>query len=52
MELLGHSSITVTLNIYTHVIAPLKKKTAMQMEAILNPITDKIADKAAGSMVN
>ncbi|MEN6608481.1 MAG: site-specific integrase, partial [Bryobacteraceae bacterium] len=52
MELLGHSSITVTLNIYSHVIPALKKETALQMEAILNPTTDKITDKVEFSLLN
>jgi hypothetical protein len=30
----------------------LKKETALQMEEILNPITDRIADKAGFSVVN
>ncbi len=37
MELLGHSGIAVTMNTYSHVVPALRKETANQMDAILNP---------------
>jgi integrase len=35
-ELLGHSSITVTLNFYSHATPALKRETALQMGENLN----------------
>lgn len=36
MELLGHSSIQLTLTTYSHVIAPLEQAAAEQMDALLS----------------
>jgi integrase len=35
MEVLGHSTITTTANVYMHVLPQLKKETADRMEALL-----------------
>lgn len=35
MELLGHSSITVTMNVYGHVLPAMMREAADKMEAIL-----------------
>jgi hypothetical protein len=43
MELLGHSSITLTMNTYGHVLDEMKKETAKQMDAILNPAAVSLA---------
>jgi hypothetical protein len=35
MELLGHSTITLTMNLYSHVTAGLQREAADRMEAAL-----------------
>jgi len=35
MELIGHSSITVTMNTYGHVLPAVMREAADKMEAIL-----------------
>ncbi len=37
MELLGHSTITLTMNTYGHVCASLGKEVASKMDRILTP---------------
>jgi integrase len=36
MELLGHSTIALTLNTYSHVIPELQREAADRMESALN----------------
>lgn len=36
-ELLGHSQISVTMDTYSHVTAPMMKDLATKMDAILTP---------------
>ena len=36
MELLGHSQISLTMNLYSHVIPALRKEAAERMEAALD----------------
>lgn len=38
MELLGHSQITLTLNIYSHVMLGLQADAAARMHALLSPV--------------
>ncbi len=47
MELLGHSQIAITMNIYSHVVPALRKDAADQMEAILNPPEKPVATTVA-----
>lgn len=35
MDLLGHSSITVTLDTYSHVMRPMQDDAAAKMDAVL-----------------
>jgi integrase len=35
MEMLGHSTITLTMNVYSHVIPDLQREAARKMEAVL-----------------
>jgi integrase len=37
MELLGHSSITVTMNVYGHVMPAMMREAADKMDALLGP---------------
>jgi integrase len=37
MELLGHSSFTVTMNTYGHILEEMKKETARQTDAVFGP---------------
>jgi integrase len=52
MELLGHSSINVTMNIYGHVLDDMKRETARQTDAVFNPVTVKLAVKPKAARVN
>jgi integrase len=36
MELLGHSSITITMNTYGHVLEEMKRETARQTDAVFS----------------
>ncbi|MGA1996873.1 MAG: site-specific integrase, partial [Bryobacteraceae bacterium] len=44
MELLGHSQIAVTMNIYSHVVPALRKEAADQMDAALKPVANRVAN--------
>ena len=44
-ELFGHSSISLTMNTYSHVLESMKRETANQMEAILNPVAVNVTVK-------
>ena len=35
MEMLGHSTIALTMNVYSHVIPELQREAAEKMEAVL-----------------
>ena len=37
MEILGHSQIGVTMNLYPHVLPAMRKEVVGQMDAILTP---------------
>lgn len=52
MDLLGHSSIAVTLNTYSHVIPDMKRESAAQMDAILKPVASTVASSAAERAVH
>jgi integrase len=43
MDILGHSSITVTMNIYSHVIPAMREEVAAKMDEILNPLAVSLA---------
>jgi integrase len=43
MDLLGHSSIAVTLDTYSHVIPDMQRESASQMDAVLNPVASTVA---------
>jgi integrase len=40
-ERLGHSDITISLNIYSHVIPSIQKEAAAKMDELLTPIEYK-----------
>ena len=46
MDLLGHSSITVTLDNYSHVIPDMQREAADQMDAVFNPVASKLASNS------
>lgn len=52
MELLGHSSITLTMNTYAHVLKEMHRETARQTDAVLNPLAVKLAVKPVAERVN
>ena len=37
MEILGHSQISITMNLYSHVIAAMQPEVAARLDAILAP---------------
>ena len=43
MDLLGHSSISVTLDTYSHVIAEMQREAADQMDAVFTRVASKLA---------
>jgi integrase len=43
MEILGHSSISLTMNTYSHVIPAMQRAAADQMDAVLNPVAANLA---------
>lgn len=55
MELLGHSQIAITMNIYSHVVPALRKEAANQMDAILTPpgpVATSVATKRPALVLN
>jgi hypothetical protein len=56
MEVLGHSQIGITMNLYSHVLPAMQKEIANSMDAILTPasqpVADTVADKAAPGAIN
>jgi integrase len=42
MELLGHSSISLTMNTYAHVLEEMQRATARQTDAVFNPVGVKM----------
>jgi integrase len=46
MEILGHSSINLTMNTYSHVIPALEREAANQIDAVLNPAATSTATNA------
>jgi integrase len=51
MELLGHSSITVTMNVYGHVLEEMRRETARQIDAVFSPVAVKAAVKPVSDRV-
>ena len=41
MELIGHSSISLTMNTYGHVLEEMKRETARQTDAVLERLVVK-----------
>ncbi|MGH9342484.1 MAG: tyrosine-type recombinase/integrase [Terriglobia bacterium] len=52
MELLGHSTITLTMNTYSHVIPSLQREAASQIDAILTPVATGAATNGHAKRVN
>ena len=46
MDLLGHSSIALTMNTYSHVIPAMQREAASQMDAIFDPVASSVASKS------
>jgi integrase len=52
-ELLGHSSVAFTLQVYGHLLEETKKETASKMDSALSPVaTTVVATKADFRKVN
>ncbi len=51
-ELLGHSSVSFTLQVYGHLMEEAKQETADLMDAALNPVATSVATSDAPSRVN
>jgi integrase len=47
MDLLGHSQIAITMNLYSHVVPALRKEAAEQMDAALKPHSEPVATSVA-----
>jgi integrase len=52
MELFGHSSISLTMNTYGHVLEDMKHETARKMDEALNPVAVKLAVNSATAKAN
>ena len=52
MDLLGHSSISITMNTYGHVLEEMKAEPARQMDALLGGAAVKMAVKLPAEKVN
>jgi integrase len=52
MELLGHSSISLTMNTYGHVLEEMKRETARQTDAIFSLVAVKLAVKPGVERIN
>jgi len=52
MELFGHSSISLTMNTYGHVLEEMQRDTARQTDAIFNPVGVKKGVKPVEERVN
>jgi hypothetical protein len=51
-KILGHSRFDVTMNIYSHVVRALKREPADQMDAILNPVPQIVAQVEPAKKAN
>jgi integrase len=52
MEILGHSSISLTMNTYSHVIPVMQRAAADQMDEVLNPVAAKLAASQEAKRLN
>jgi integrase len=51
-ELLGHSSVAFTLQVYGHLLEETKRETADKMDAALSPVATRVATKPIIGKVN
>jgi integrase len=51
-ELLGHSSVAFTLQVYGHLMEETKRETATRMDDALNPVATSLATKSTGERPN
>ncbi len=51
-ELLGHSAVSFTLQVYGHLMDEAKQQTADLMEAALNPVGPSVGPSEAPARVN
>jgi integrase len=51
-ELLGHSSVAFTLQVYGHLLEETKRETAIKMDAALAPVATSIATKVDSARAN
>jgi integrase len=52
MELFGHSSISLTMNTYGHVLEEMKRETATRMDQALEPVAVNVAVKPSPEKAN
>jgi integrase len=51
-ELLGHSSVAFTLQVYGHLLEETKRETADKMNSALSPVATSVATKTSTGLVN
>jgi integrase len=51
-ELVGHSSVAFTPQVYGHLLEETKRETADKMNAALSPVATKVATKGGSAKVN
>jgi integrase len=52
MEILGHSQISLTMNLYSHVIPAMNTEVAREMDALLKPVATSVATQPNSERVN
>jgi hypothetical protein len=52
MELLGHSSISLTMNTYGHILEEMKRETACQTDAVFSPVSARGTAKPAVNAIS
>jgi hypothetical protein len=52
MDLLGHSSISLTMNTYSHILEEMKRETARHTDTVFDRLAVKMAVKPAEGVVN
>jgi len=51
-ELLGHSSVAFTLQVYGHLLEEAKRETADKMDSALSPVATTVATKPTRNRAN
>jgi site-specific recombinase XerD len=50
-EMLGHSSVAFTLQVYGHLFEEAKRETADKMDSVLDPVASSVASTASATVI-